>query len=120
MNFGADCGLMGLVAERKGGKESSHGYIFQKGQPNTSIERVELESEFAGEQKLHDKIRARLHPAGGGAVLEVTGRVLSMVPCRNHRAGWVTRVAEGMTEWRLDDRVGYGMSEYLDHLHKGE
>ena len=52
MNFGADCGLMGLVAERKGGKESSHGYIFQKGQP--------------------------------------------------------------------DDRVGYGMSEYLDHLHKGE
>jgi hypothetical protein len=45
--------------------------------------------------------------------------VLSMVPCRNRRAGWVTRVAEGMTEWRLGDRVGYGMSEYLDHLQKG-
>ena len=30
--------------------------------------------------------------------------------------GKVTRIAEGMTEWRWGDRVGYGLSEYLDHL----
>jgi hypothetical protein len=120
MNFGADLGLMGLVSERRGGGESSHGYLFQKGQPNTVIERVELETEFAGEQRVHHEIRARLYPAGGGAPLEVGGRVLSLVPCRNRRAGWITRVSEGMTEWRLGDRVGYGMSEYLDHLQKGE
>ena len=111
---------MGLVSERSGGRETSHGYLYEKGKPNTPIERVELETEFVGEQKVHDRIRARLHPVGGGKPLEVSGRVLSLVPCRNRRAGWVTRVSEGMTEWRLDDRVGYGMSEYLDHLQKGE
>ena len=24
-------------------------------------------------------------------------------------------IAEGLTEWRWGDRVGYGWSEYLDH-----
>jgi hypothetical protein len=120
MNFGGDLGLMGLVTERKDGTETSHGYLFEKGRPNVAIERVELETRFAGEQQLHHDIRVRLHPADGRAALDVTGRVLSIVPCRNRRAGWVTRIAEGMTEWRLGGRVGTGMSEYLDHLQKGE
>lgn len=120
MNFGEDLGLMGLVSERPGGGESSHGYVYRKGQPNAAIERVELETEFVGEQKVHGSLSVRLHPAGGGEPLEVFGRVLALVPCRNRRAGWVTRVSEGMTEWRLGGRVGYGMSEYLDHLQKGE
>ena len=69
---------------------------------------------------VHDRLRVRLYPEGATKPLEVTGRVLSLVPCRNRRAGWVTRISEGMTEWRMGDRVGYGMSEYLDHLQKGE
>jgi hypothetical protein len=39
-----------------------------------------------------------------------------MIPLRNRRDGKVTRIAEGMTEWRWGDRVGYGLAEYLDHL----
>ena len=35
---------------------------------------------------------------------------------RNRRAGIVTRIAEGMTEWNWDGRIGYGLSEYLDHF----
>jgi hypothetical protein len=120
MNFGPDLGLMGLVSERPGGKEGSHGYMYQQGKPNTVIGRVELETDFTGEQKVHDRLRVRLYPEGAETPLEVTGRVLSLVPCRNRRAGWVTRISEGMTEWRTGDRVGYGMSEYLDHLQKGE
>ena len=120
MNFGDDFGLMGLVSERSGRKESSHGYVYEKGKPNGVIERVELETNFCGQQNVHDGMRVKLYPSGAAKPLEVTGRVLSLVPCRNRRAGWVTRVSEGMTEWRLGDRVGYGMSEYLDHLEKGE
>jgi hypothetical protein len=119
MSFGEDLGLMGLVSERPGGKIASHGFLYERGKPNTTIERVELDTDFAGEQQVHDRLRVRLHPAGGGEALEVTGKVLSLVPCRNRRAGWVTRISEGMTEWRLGERVGYGMSEYLDHLQKG-
>jgi hypothetical protein len=39
-----------------------------------------------------------------------------MIPLRNRRAGIVTRIAEGMTEWNWDGRIGYGLSEYLDHF----
>jgi hypothetical protein len=119
MNFGQDLGIMALVSERPGGGEASHGYLYRQGEANGTIRGVELATEFTGEQTLHDKLHVRLFPEKGEPI-EVTGRVLSIIPCRNRRAGWVTRVSEGFTEWRLGDRLGYGMSEYLDHLQKGE
>ncbi len=119
LNFGPDLGLMGLVSETPGG-EVSRGYVYERGQPLRQIEKVELHTDWVSEQKVQGAIRAKLHPAGGGAPYEITGRVLSLVPCRNRRAGWVTRISEGMTEWKLGDRVGTGMSEYLDHLERGE
>ncbi len=39
-----------------------------------------------------------------------------MLPLRNRREGKVTRISEGMTEWRCGDHVGYGLSEYLDQM----
>ena len=37
------------------------------------------------------------------------------VPLRNRRSEQVTYIGEGMTEYTLDgDRLGYGLSEYLD------
>jgi hypothetical protein len=57
----------------------------------------------------------RVHPMDGGA-REITGRVLNVVPLRNRRNGVTTHIAEGLAEWRWGDRVGYGWSEYLDHV----
>jgi hypothetical protein len=118
ITLGPDFGLMGLVSEREGG-EVSRGYVYRRGQPNLQVTRVELESDFSGPEKTHERIRARLH-GENGETFEVEGRVLSLVPCRNRRKGWVTRISEGMTEWRCGDQRGYGMSEYLDHLVQGE
>lgn len=39
-----------------------------------------------------------------------------MLPLRNRRDGKITRIAEGLTEWRCGDHVGYGLSEYLDQI----
>ena len=39
-----------------------------------------------------------------------------MLPLRNRRDGKVTRISEGLTEWRCDGHVGYGWSEYLDQI----
>lgn len=120
MNFGPDLGLMGLVSELPEGKQASRGYVYRRGLPNAPIARVEIETEYATDQRVHRAIRARLYPEGESAPIEVSGQVRSLVPCRNRRGGWVTRISEGMTEWRLGSQVGYGMSEYLDHLQRGE
>ena len=46
---------------------------------------------------------------------------LNLIPLRNRREGLVTRISEGLTEWRLDDgRTGYGLSEYLDQIIEGQ
>ena len=49
----------------------------------------------------------------GGDPIEIEGTVKSFIPLRNRREGHVTHIGEGMTEWRMGDRVGYGLSEFL-------
>jgi hypothetical protein len=55
----------------------------------------------------------------------VTGKVMSLIPLRNRRRTpdgeeLMTRITEGMTEYRCDDEIGYGLSEYLDQIVDGE
>ncbi len=119
LNFGANLGLAGVVTETPQG-EVSRGYLYRAGRPNARVQRIDLETDFAGSQRVHERIRARFHVENEEAPLDISGRVLSLLPCRNRRAGWTTRISEGMTEWRFGDQVGYGMSEYLDHLERGD
>jgi hypothetical protein len=115
MSFGEDLGAVPILTVHRDGRELHAGYIFRKGRENEPIVKTEVATELVGEQQLHDRIRVRA-TTKNGEVHEITGRVLSMIPLRNRREGRVTRIAEGMTEWRWGDRVGYGLSEYLDHL----
>jgi hypothetical protein len=116
MNFGKDAGIAAALTVQRDGSQVQGGYIYGAGQPSRPIARVEVSSDHAGAEQLHWGLRARLHPADGGAPEEVTGRVLSMVPLRNRRNGVTTRIAEGLTEWHWSGRVGYGWSEFLDHV----
>ena len=55
---------------------------------------------------------------------EVTGDVVSLIPLRNRRTtpdgeDLLTRITEGLTEYRCDGRVGWGLSEYLDQVVDG-
>ena len=50
--------------------------------------------------------------------------MLSLIPLRNRRTlpdgtELMTRITEGLTEYRCDGRVGYGLSEYLDQIVDG-
>lgn len=54
----------------------------------------------------------------------IEGRVLSLIPLRNRRTApdgtkLRTRITEGLTEYRCDGHVGYGLSEYLDQIEGG-
>lgn len=116
MNFGPDAGIAAALIIERIGREVHGGYIFSSGEPNRPLERVEIETEF--EHDLHSRLTAVLHPADGRPE-RIEGRVLQMVPLRNRRDGMTTRIAEGLTEWRWGDRVGFGWSEYLDHAVPG-
>lgn len=116
MNFDETLGAVATITVNRDGSEHPGGFIARKGHPNVNIVKVDVETEFAGEQKLHDRIKVTCHTEQGGDPVVMTGKVISMIPLRNRREGVVTRIAEGMTEWRWGDKVGYGLSEYLDHL----
>ena len=71
-------------------------------------------------EQYHETITATLSSKGADGEprsWDVTGSVLNLVPLRNRREGMVTRISEGLTEWKLEDgRTGYGWSEYLDQI----
>jgi hypothetical protein len=115
MNFGPDAGMAGALTVQRDGHQVQAGYLWTQGATNRSFGRVEVETTLGPEQ-LHERLTATLHPVDGGPPERVEGRVLSMVPLRNRRGGVTTRIAEGLTEWRWGERIGYGWSEYLDHV----
>jgi hypothetical protein len=116
MNFDQGLGGMASITVNRDGSEHPGGFMMREGKPTLNITKVDIETEFAGEQQLHDRIKVTCATSDNGAPIVITGKVLSMIPLRNRRAGIVTRIAEGMTEWRWGDKVGYGLAEYLDHL----
>jgi hypothetical protein len=113
-NFGDDFGFMGSHIMRRDGVETRGGFV-HRGREIVLVRDIRIETEFSGRERLHKRLRARLTCADGSA-LEVEGRVLSLIPLRNRREGQLTRISEGMTEWRCEGRTGYGLSEYLDQL----
>src|SRR5215467_7710438 len=116
MNFDKGLGGMVTVTVNRDGSEHPGGFIAHRGYPIANVRKLAIETEFTGEQRLHDQIRATVKADGVEDPIVITGKVVSMIPLRNRRAGMTTRIAEGMTEWRWGEEVGYGLAEYLDHL----
>lgn len=113
-NFGDDFGFMGSHVVRPDGGETRGGFI-HRGRELILVRDIQIDTEWKGDEKYHDRLRATLTCSNGQKV-EVTGRVLSLIPLRNRKGGKVTRISEGMTEWTCEGRTGYGLSEYLDQV----
>lgn len=111
--FDAGFGFMGSQIVTQAGSELLSGFVFRDG-TNHPVHRVSVHTDWREPGHYHDQIALTLHTAGGE--LPITGRVLTMLPLRNRKDGRVTRISEGLTEWRCGDHVGYGWSEYLDQL----
>jgi hypothetical protein len=111
--FDRDFGFMGSQIVTQGGSELLGGFVYRDGR-NHPVRRFHVDTEFAGEERYHSTLRAELETDAG--TLEVAGRVLSLIPLRHRRAGQVTRISEGLTEYRCGTAVGYGLAEYLDQL----
>lgn len=113
-NFGSEFGFMGSWILRPDGAETRGGFV-HRGRELVLVKDVQIETEFGGPERVHESLRATLSCVDG-TTIDVEGRVLSLIPLRNRREGKVTRISEGMTEWRCEGRTGFGLSEYLDQI----
>jgi len=118
-NFGEDFGFMGSRIARQDGPGTRGGFVWDGDQLHLCND-FEISTEWQGDDHYHESINATLRSKD--KEWSVTGTVRSLIPLRNRRKTpegehLVTRISEGLTEWKLDDgRVGYGLSEYLDQI----
>jgi hypothetical protein len=111
MNFGDDLGAMVSII-RRSGSEPRVGGVVVRGMEADFVEDASIDAEYEDDGLFHKALRVNLETRGGDR-LEIEGTVRSFIPLRNRREGMTTHVGEGMTEWRLGNRTGFGLSEFL-------
>lgn len=112
--FGPDLGIM--VSEiRRTEDDRTQGGVVVRGKTVQPITAVEIDTEHESGSPQQNAMKATLR-LGSGETLVLEGAVKSYIPLRNRREGHVTHIGEGMTEYRLGDRIALGISEYLDQV----
>jgi hypothetical protein len=113
--FDDDFGIMvSEITREKGGDRAQNGVVV-RGETLERIVRVDIDSQTQTGTPFHTGMKAKLGLEKGGE-LTLEGAVRSFVPLRNRRAGQMTYIGEGMTEYRCNRRTGLGISEYLDQV----
>jgi hypothetical protein len=71
-----------------------------------------------------DPARVRLNARSAKRKAVISAEILRLAPLRNRRradgATLESRIAEGFTRFTWGDRVGYGMTEYIERIENGE
>jgi hypothetical protein len=122
INFDDDAGFVLSIITSREGKQRVGGVAFESGEYR-HLDSCEIDTDWEGTDSYHREIRARA--TAGDRTYEIEGTVLNLIPLRNRRTSpegeqLVTRISEGMTEWRWNGRTGYGLSEYLDQIVDGQ
>jgi hypothetical protein len=121
MNFGPDFAMIISLVAGDQNQVRQGGMVLKDGVYDLITE-ASIDSDWDADG-YQTALRSRVKTASG-AVYDVEGRVLSLIPLRNRRktadgAELTTRITEGMTEYRCNGLVGYGLSEYLDQIVDG-
>jgi hypothetical protein len=113
LNFGPDFGAMISIIQRDPeGTSVRRGGVLVRGDQIEPLVDAQIDADYDDGGLYHRAVRARVKTAKG-ETLEIQGEVTGFIPLRNRREGRVTHIGEGMTRWRIGDRVGYGLSEFL-------
>jgi hypothetical protein len=107
-NYGNDLGMvLSVVGDHRGG-------MFHKGDQFLKVTDLVLQTDYEPGTSFHRGFTVDVTLENGDQH-QVQGKVKGFLPLRNRRSEQITYIGEGMTEYTLDgDRVGYGLSEYLD------
>jgi hypothetical protein len=111
LNFGPDLGAMVSVIQSDAENVRRGGVLVRDGKL-TKIRNATVEAEYEDNGLYHRSLVAKVE-TDDGETLEIQGTVKGFIPLRNRRNGMTTHIGEGMTEWRLGERTGYGLSEFL-------
>jgi hypothetical protein len=111
--FADDFAFMGSQIVTQSGSQLLSGFVFKDGE-NHYVNHLDLTTRWKDPGHYHEGLDLTLNTTAGA--VEISGKVITMLPLRNRRDGKVTRISEGLTEWRCGDHVGYGWSEYLDQI----
>jgi hypothetical protein len=112
VNFGPD---LAVVASRIviGGEDLRGGFVWRDGR-TVPLRSVEIDSTYEDDAAtIAVAARLRLTDADG-CDLEIAGEALTLVPVKME--GGATLITEALTRFFVDDRVGFGVSEYLLQL----
>ena len=114
-SFAPDFGIMvSEITPQEGGPRNQNGVVV-RGETLERIVRVDIDTQFAPDMPFHTHMQAKLGLESGES-LDLEGDVKGFIPLRNRRAGMITHIGEGMTEYRCAGHVGFGISEYLDQV----
>ncbi|MEZ5558744.1 MAG: hypothetical protein R3E86_09425 [Pseudomonadales bacterium] len=121
MNFSEDFAMMVSITCRPGEAPRAGGMVL-RGNEYVMIRDARIDTDYDAND-CQDTFR--VWAKTDEREYQVTGKVMSLIPLRNRRRtpdgeDLMTRITEGMTEYRCDDHVGYGLSEYLDQIVDGE
>jgi hypothetical protein len=124
-NAGPDFGFMGSFVAKKTGNGSKGGFVWENDKLHV-IDNVTVTTDWVGEASYHDKVHLTLHSSKSDRSWNIEGDAFNLIPLRNRRTTpdgeeLLTRISEGMTKWTVhpgtpDERIGYGLSEYLDQI----
>jgi hypothetical protein len=121
MNFSRDFAMMVSITTGADGTQRRGGMVLTGGE-YVMIRDAKIEADYDDDDC---QTILRVWAKTDDRDYEVTGKVMSLIPLRNRRKApdgedMMTRITEGMTEYRCDDHVGYGLSEFLDQIVDGE
>ncbi len=115
-NFDEGHGLM-LLKIANGNGQVRRGGVLQVNGAYEEIIDLDIFNEW---NDACDPVSFRLGVRTAKRAVRITGQILNCAPLRNRReinGRWVSsRIAECFTEFRWDERIGYGMTEYVEVL----
>ncbi len=88
-----------------------HGFVFREG-VNYPLSGARLETVFEEDGITQKKVAVNLRDSGG-CEYSISGEVETVVPLDLRSRGHSTLITEAFTHYRLEDKGGLGISEYL-------
>ncbi len=115
MNFGPDLAMGGSCFRQSDGQLKGSGWIQDHGEPQDLTD-VVITSSYKPDSILHDAIT--LTAKRGTEDIKVTGKLITVCPTKIPMPGGATFVNEGLAEFELDGKIGFGISEHWHRVTK--